>query len=116
MRRRGSEARGSACAEGRAKLGRERRHATAARRAVVEVLLRELVAPGAEAQVLDRPGQPRCRGRERKELAQHLELLAGLAVAVDGVGLGFDEDLAPGRRGAQSIELASHARTLADEL
>ena len=45
--------------EGRGVLGRERRHAPPAGGAVVEIALRELVAPGAEAQVLDGPRQAR---------------------------------------------------------
>ena len=73
----------------------QRRHAPAARRAVVEVLLRQLVAPVAEAEVLDRPRQPRRAGSERDDLADDLEGLAGITVAVDLAGLGLEEDLAP---------------------
>jgi hypothetical protein len=74
----------------------ERTHATPARRAVVEVALGELLAPGTEAQVLHRPGELRARRRERQQLADHLQWLTGLAVGVDTVGIGLDDHLAAG--------------------
>ena len=57
-------------------------------RAVVRVLLDELLqgAP-AQAQVLDRVRQVAGRGRERQQLADHLELLPGLCVDVGGAEL-----------------------------
>jgi hypothetical protein len=76
--------------------GVERLHAPSAVGTIVEILLAELVAPIAEAQVLDRPGQLR-RGRgERKELGDHLERLAGVPVDVHPPGLGLDDDFTPG--------------------
>jgi hypothetical protein len=84
----------------------ERTHATPARGAVVEVALGELLAPGAETQVLHRPGELRARRRERQQLADHLERLTGLAVGVDAVGIGLDDHLAPARGGAQAIAVA----------
>ena len=81
----------------------ERTHATPAGRAVVEVALRELLAPRAEAKVFDRPGKLRSRRREREQLADHLEGLAGVAVGVDPLGIGLDDHLAAGRGDAQAI-------------
>jgi hypothetical protein len=84
---------------------RQRGHPAAAGRAVVEVLLRQLVTPVAEAQVLDRPGQAGRARRERDDLADDLEGLAGVAVAVELAGLGLEEDLAPRGGGAHAVAL-----------
>src|SRR5687768_6355725 len=83
----------------------ERRHAAPAGRAVVEVHLGGLVAPVAEAQVLDRPRQARSRGRQRQDLADGLERLAGVAVQVVAPWLALEDDLAPRRRRAQAVSL-----------
>src|SRR5688572_9561280 len=83
----------------------DRGHAAAAGGAVVEVLLRQLVAPVAEAEVLHGPRQPAQRRLEREDDAGDLELLARLAVAVDAVRLGFEDDLAAGRRCPHAITL-----------
>src|SRR3954467_9594385 len=88
--------------------GREGRHAPPARRAVVEVLGRQLVAPVAVAQVLDAPREAGHVGRERQDDPDGLELLAGLPVDVDLAGLGLDDDLAPRRGSAHAVAGAGH--------
>src|SRR4051794_36574196 len=88
--------------------GREGRHAPPARRAVVEVLGRQLVAPAAVAQVLDAPREAGHVGRERQDDPDGLELLAGLPVDVDLAGLGLDDDLAPRRGSAHAIAGSGH--------
>jgi hypothetical protein len=75
----------------------ERLHAPPAVRAVVEVLLAELVAPVAEAKVLDGPGQLGRRRGEGQELGDDLERFAGLTIEIGLAGLGFDHDFPPGR-------------------
>lgn len=74
----------------------KRLHAPGAMRAVVEILLTQLVTPVAETQVLDRPRQLGRRGGERQELRDHLKRFPGLAVDVRTAGLGLDHDLPPG--------------------
>jgi hypothetical protein len=74
----------------------ERLHAPPTVRAVVEVLLTELIAPVAKAQVLDRPRQLGRGGREWEELADHLQRLTGLAIDVGPARLGLDHHLASG--------------------
>jgi RimJ/RimL family protein N-acetyltransferase len=99
--------------EGSRELGRKRRHAAPARGTVVEIALRELVAPVAEPQRLDGPGQLRLRRRQRQHDPHDLELLAGLAVGVDPIGVGLDDDLAPRGGRAQAVSLTSgHTGTL----
>ena len=88
----------------------ERTHATATCRAVVEVALGELLTPRAEAQGLDRPGQPRARRGEWQHPADDLERLAGLAVGVHAIGLGLDDHLASGRGCSQAVAVpGTHA-------
>src|SRR5690349_9176205 len=89
---------------------RERCHAAPAVRAVVEVLLGELVAPVADPQVLDRPGQLRRRRSEGEDPAEDLQLLAGVTVAVDLPRLGLDDDLAARRGRTQTVSLGDGHR------
>jgi hypothetical protein len=76
--------------------GAEWLHAPAAVRAVVEILLGELIAPVAEAQVLHRPRELRERWGQWEKLADHLQRLSGLAIHVRLPRLCFDDHFASG--------------------
>src|SRR2546421_11602263 len=70
----------------------ERSHTSAAMRTVVQVLLRELIAPVAETEILDRPRKLGSSGGQRQELCDNLKPLATLAVDIGRPGLGLDND------------------------
>jgi hypothetical protein len=74
----------------------ERVHPPAAMGAVVEILLAMLVAPVAEAKVLDRPRQLGRSWRERQQLRDDLQRLTGLPIDVRPSGLGVNHNLATG--------------------
>jgi hypothetical protein len=86
--------------------GTEWFHPPAASRAVVQVLLGELVAPVAEAQILHCPRQLGGCGGERQQLSDDLELRACVAIEVAAIGLGFDDDLAAGGGRTHAVLLA----------
>jgi len=72
----------------------ERVHPPAAMGTVVEVLLAMLIAPVAEAKVVNRPrqlGRGRCQGQQ---LPDDLQRLTGLSIEVGAPDLGVDHDLA----------------------
>jgi hypothetical protein len=74
----------------------ERVHPPAAMGTIVQVLLAMLIAPVAEAKVVNRPrqlGWGRCQGQQ---LPDNLQRLAGLSVEVGSSDLGVDHDLAAG--------------------
>jgi hypothetical protein len=74
--------------------GLERIHPPAAVRTVVEVLLAVLVAPVAEAKVLDGPRQLGWSRRQGQQLSHDFEHLTGLPIDVGPSNLGVDHDLA----------------------
>jgi hypothetical protein len=74
--------------------GPERVHPAPAVRAIVQILLSELVAPIAEAQVLDCPGELGGGRRQGQEYGHGLERLTGLAVQIGAAGLGLDHHFA----------------------
>src|SRR5437763_16641429 len=84
----------------------QRSHTSGAMRTVVQVLLRELIAPVAETKVLDRPRKLGSSGGKRQELRDNLELLASLPVDIGPTRLGLDYDLATRGRCPHAVLLA----------
>jgi hypothetical protein len=74
-------------------LAGQRVHLLPAMRADVQVLLRELIAVVAEAQILNGPRQLRRSRGQREQLGNDLEPLAGLSIDVLLVRVGLDDDL-----------------------
>jgi hypothetical protein len=90
--------------------GPEGVHPASAMGAVVQVLLSELVAPIAEAEVLDGPGQFRGRGGQGQEHGDGFERLARVAVQVGPSRVGLDHHLSVrGRRPQAVLLLEPHA-------
>ena len=85
--------------------GAERIHSPAAHGAVVQILLGELVAPVAEAQVFDCPRQLGWGRGEWQQLGHHLELFSGLPVDVLLPGIGLNDDLTTGGGRPHSVPL-----------
>lgn len=72
----------------------ERRHAAAARRALVEVALRHGTAVRAQSQGRDRPREVGLRWCKGEHLADNLQRLARHLIVVDEIGVGFKDELA----------------------
>jgi hypothetical protein len=85
--------------------GPEGIHPTPAMRTIVEILLSKLIAPIAEAEVLDRPRQLRRGGGQGQDDGYGLERLGGLPVQVGAPGLGLNHDLSPRGGRAQAVLL-----------
>jgi hypothetical protein len=85
-------------------------HSPPAMWAIVQVLLRELVAPIAEAEVLDAPGELRSGGGEGEEHGHGLELLARLPIQVGTAGYGLDHHLTSRRGRPQAVFLINPHR------
>ena len=107
-RRAGRDAR---CVTGDVLIRSREAPSAAAVRAVVEILLGELVAPVAEAQVLDHPRQLGRRGGEREQLRRRPRSARRSRGRGSPAGLGLDDDLAAGGRRAHAVLLAGpHVR------
>jgi hypothetical protein len=83
----------------------ERVHATPAVRAIVQILLGELVAPIAEAEILDRPRELRRRRGQRDQHGDDFQCFARLPVQIGPAGLGLEHDFATCRRCPQPVLL-----------
>ncbi len=88
----------------------ERAHPPSAVWTIVEVLLRELIAPVAEAEVLYRPGQLRHRRRQGQQLSDDLEWLTRVTVYVLDTRLGLDHHLSAAGGGPHAVSLTDSHR------
>lgn len=84
----------------------ERIHPTPAVRTIVQVLLGELVAPIAKAQIVDGPGKLGPGWRERQQLRHHLERLARLTIYVLDARLGLNDHFTTGGWRPHTVLLA----------